>query len=188
MGLLEDLQELIPDEAGKGKAKELIGEEAGRYVPRTRLNEEIEKAKLTKQQLEALDGKLKEMEKAGTDVEALKKERESWTQKEADYNAQLETLRKDGETKEALLKAKAKNTAAVMALLDRTKPLDEQINTLKKSDPYLFGDTVKLPAQGTPADKQEPRTQRYTREQVAGMSQAEVSKNYKEIKEDMKSW
>ena len=61
------------------------------------------------------------------------------TQTKTDYEAKLTSAKKDAEIDSKLYLAKAKNITAVKALIDNTKPIDDEIKRLQKDESYLFG-------------------------------------------------
>ncbi|AAU85086.1 head scaffolding protein [Bacillus phage BCASJ1c] len=104
-----------------------------------------------KEQLEARDNQLKELgEKAkGNDeltaqIEDLKQQNETV---KTEYEQKLQQQAFNHKLESSLTGAKVKNTKALKALLDldtikldgeHLKGLDDQLNNLKESDPYLF--------------------------------------------------
>lgn len=112
-----------------------------------------------KKQLAERDSQLNELKKSVGDNEALtakiaELENINKTVK-ADYENQLESLRKDNEIESKLRDAKAKNIKAAKALLNPNDDLDKQIKFLKEQEDtkFLFeGETkIQVPAGTTPA-------------------------------------
>lgn len=150
---LEQLKELGLDEEIAKKILEAYKEAIkDKYVPIERFNEVNEEKKELKNQLEDRDKQLQELKvkAAGneeltakiTELEELNK------QTKEEYENKIAALRKETAIELALKDAKAKNIKAVKALLDLEKisldgdkiiGLDEQLEGLKESDPYLFG-------------------------------------------------
>ena len=96
------------------------------------------------EQLEELSEKAKGNEELTQQIEELKQQNET-TKNE--YEQKLQQQAFDHTLENSLTGAKVKNTKAVKALLDMDtikldgdtlKGLDEQLNGLKESDPYLF--------------------------------------------------
>lgn len=84
----------------------------------------------------------------GVDVEKLKTAANEW---ETKYNTEMAEIKKNSAIELAITKAGARNAAALKALLNlndvkyddgKLIGLDEQINTVKKTDTYLFSDDV----------------------------------------------
>lgn len=125
------------------RAKNSGAEDLPIYIPKSRFDDK--NAKLTE-----AEGKITEIEnQLKAAQEQLKAVPENWKQQLDDAKAALETQKIEYEGKltaavaEADRTAKiygsgARNAKAVRALLDDTKPIDEQLEALKKSDSYLF--------------------------------------------------
>lgn len=151
---LEQLKELGLDEEIAKKVLEAHKEAIkDNYVPIARFNEINEEKKELKNQLEDRDKQLQELKvkAAGneeltakiTELEELNK------QTKEEYENKIAALRKETAIELALKDAKARNIKAVKALLDLDKVsldgdnllgLEEQLEGLKESDPYLFGE------------------------------------------------
>jgi len=144
----------IDEEKLEGIVTEIGKELAKRFIPKDKYNEVAQ----TKQRLEAdlveRDKQLEELKKAAGDNDNLKKqieELQAANKKAAEeWQAKFAQMQLDFAIEKALTAANARNTKAVKALLDLEKVkldgenllgLDEQLKTLKKSDPYLFTDT-----------------------------------------------
>lgn len=102
-------------------------------------------------QLKELSSKVGDNEELKTQIEELQNKNK--TAKE-EYEAKISKMQFDYALEKALGKAGAKNNKAVKALLDSEKikldgetliGLDEQLSSLKTSDPYLFADEQKQP-------------------------------------------
>lgn len=151
---LEQLIELGLDEEIAKKVieayKQSIKDE---YIPIARFNEVNEDKKELKVQLDERDVQLSELKvKANGNEELTNKINElenlNNTTKE-EYEEKIKTLRKETNIELALKDMKAKNVKAVKALLDLEKVsldgenligLDEQLETLKEKESYLFGE------------------------------------------------
>ena len=151
---LEQLKELGLDEEIAKKVLEAHKEAIkDNYVPIARFNEVNEEKKELKNQLKDRDKQLQELKvkAAGneeltakiTELEELNK------QTKEEYENKIAALRKETTIELALKDAKARNIKAVKALLDLDKVsldgdnllgLEEQLEGLKESDPYLFGE------------------------------------------------
>ncbi|MCD3202881.1 phage scaffolding protein [Clostridium botulinum] len=95
-------------------------------------------------QLNDLKDKAKDSEELSQEIEKLKADNEKTTK---DYEAKLSQVSFDTKFEKAIAGYKAKNPKALRALLDMEKVklvddtfigLEEQVNTLKESDAYLF--------------------------------------------------
>lgn len=121
----------------------------GEYVPKARFNEINEAKQGLEQQIAERDKQLDELKKVDAEGLQQKIEELQAANKEAvaAHQAELAGLRLDGAIELALTQARAKNSKAVAALLDREKikidgervsGLDEQLQALKKDNDYLF--------------------------------------------------
>lgn len=122
------------------------------YIPKSRFDEVDGKRKAAEAAVSGF-----EADKQKAVEEALKGIPKDWQEQLNNAKAALETQKKEYEKKLAdqtksadiaakLYEAGARNVKAVRALLDDSKPIDEQITALKASDGYLFGGTA---AKGT---------------------------------------
>jgi hypothetical protein len=115
-----------------------------------------------KSQLDGVAAKLKAFD--GVDVAALKGEidtlKKDMTTKDADFKAQLADRDFQTAVTAAITTAKGKNPKAVMALLNtetlkasknQKEDIAAALETLRKSDAYLFDDSKPADSGGTPA-------------------------------------
>ena len=150
LGISEDLAE---------KASEAVKKEYKDYVPRTRLNEEIQKKKNAEDNYNTVKSELDKLKESAGDNETLK--------------SQIESLKKDLQTKESAHKAEiadmkmtnaiqaaighmAQDVGLVAGLLDKSKlilsddgkltGLEDQIKGLKESKPFLFKEGETYPS------------------------------------------
>ena len=135
-----------------------IGKELPKYfIPKDKYNEVAEAKKKLEADLAARDTQLEELKKAAGTSEELKAQIEQLqaeNQKAAEeWQAKMAQMQLDFAIEKALTAAKAKNAKAVKALLDLEKVkldgeqllgLEDQLKTLKETDPYLFGDSGKV--------------------------------------------
>lgn len=137
------------------------------YVSKTQFNEKNDAYKQAKQEIENLTNDISTLSEANKANEALQSQikelQDAATQREADYNESIKTLKIDTAITKALSKSGAMNETILTGLLDRTKiaigedntitGIQEQIVALKESDPYLFKqDSIKgvVPGDATP--------------------------------------
>lgn len=137
------------------------------YVSKTQFNEKNDAYKQAKLEIENLTTDINNLSEANKANEALQSQikelQDAATQREADYNESIKTLKIDTAITKALSKSGAMNETILTGLLDRTKiaigedntitGIQEQINALKESDPYLFKqDSIKgvVPGDATP--------------------------------------
>lgn len=144
----EDYDRFAEKIAADGKIK-IVNAADGSYIPKAKFDEARNEAKAYKAQIDEMNAKLGGMAQLQTDADG--------------YKTQIAELRREMETKEteharerlsyrakdALRAAKVKNADLAMRLIDAGKlsekdgaimGLDEQIESLKKTDGYLFDD------------------------------------------------
>lgn len=155
------------------------------WVPKARFNEALGSEKLAKEQLEATTTQLEELKKSASLTEEQKNQLKTFEdqlkqQKEA-HDTELKKLRLDHAIENALSKAGARNTKAARALLDESKivmgddntiaGLTEQLETIRKDNDFLFesageGEGNDPPAQPKPRFGGEGGGLRLTTEQA----------------------
>lgn len=157
----EELYNQVMEKVGE---KELIVNDGsyiknddGAYIPREKFNELNEDVKQLKQQVKERDNQLEELRKQAKDSEELQEQIKELQEKneetQQEYEDRIQQQRFDHAVEQALMKQEAKNVKAAKALLDTDKislddngnliGLEEQVKTLKESDPYLFGPNLK---------------------------------------------
>ena len=152
---MEKLKELIGEElytqvvAKLGDKKLFVGE--GEFIPKSRLDEKIAEVAKAKEQLADRDKQLSDIgEKAKGNEELTKQLAEIKALNESEkleYENKLSQAKRNYAIDSALKGAGAKNTKALMALLDQEQikieedkvvGIEEQLTKLKESDSYLF--------------------------------------------------
>lgn len=142
----EELYNQVMQKAGENKI-DIVSN--GEWIPKEKFNQINENLKQYKADLKDRDKQLEELKKVNPEelqskIQELQQENERIAQEK---DEQLKQQAFDFALKEALTGAKAKNPKAVQALLktdaikldgDKLLGLEEQLNTLKESDPYLF--------------------------------------------------
>lgn len=151
---LEQLIEMgLDEEAAKKVLKAYQASIKDEYIPIARFNEVNEEKKELKTQIVERDTQLKELKVKATGNEELttkivELENLNNATKE-EYETKIAALRKETSIELALKDQRAKNIKAVKALLDLDKVtvdgdnligLKEQLEGLKESDSYLFGE------------------------------------------------
>ena len=127
------------------------------FIPKDKYNEVAEAKKKLEADIQERDNQLEQLKNAAGNSEELKAQIEQLqaeNQKAAEeWQAKMAQMQLDFAIEKALAAAKAKNVKAVKALLDLEKVkldgeqllgLDDQLKTLKETDPYLFGDSGKV--------------------------------------------
>lgn len=142
LGISEDLAE---------KAAEASKEEFKNYVPRDRLNEEIQKKKNAEDALNSVKQELDNLKtSAGDSVQMkdqIKKLQDELKEKETRYTGEIADMKMTNAI-QAAVSGSAQDAGLVAGLVDKTKlilgedgkvtGLDEQIKSLRESKPFLF--------------------------------------------------
>ena len=170
------------------------------FIPKARFDE-VNNAKNTAEALvKERDGQLETLKNSTGDVESLKQQihtlQDDNKAKDEAHAAEIKQLKIDSAIESALTGAKAKNNLAVKALLkdlDKAeigddgliKGLAEQIESLRKSDEYLFeAKESKRKFKGAePGEGADPEPKELTNEQFNKMSYKEKVNLFNENKE-----
>lgn len=126
---------------------QVIAAHDGTWLPRSRLDEEIEKRRELGRQLEEAKGRLADMEPLRGQIEELVRDME-------DRDRTIAALRRSGMIREALNRAHARDAEIVEKLLDAEAVgadgtgLAGQIAALKERCSYLFESTEEPASQG----------------------------------------
>ena len=154
---MDKLKELLGEEL-YNKVKEKLGDKKimiddGNFIPKARFDEVNEQKNEYKKMVDERDKQLeslKEKAKGHDDLTAKLTELEEQNKNtKTEYEAKMAELKKNTAIDLFLSNQKAKNVKAVKALLDMEKVsidgdnligIEEQLKSLKESDPYLFGD------------------------------------------------
>lgn len=147
------LSEELADKVAKASSDELKG-----YIPKSRLDEVIKERDTFKGTVEERDKQLEELKKSSGDNEALKTQIAEMQKANAEAikakDAEIAKIKLDNAVEKALGESKAKNSKAVMALLNlegaelaedgSVKGLAEQIEKLKADEgtSFLFDATT----------------------------------------------
>ena len=148
----EDLIALGLSEEQAEKVANASAEELKGYIPKTRLDEVIKERDTYKSTLSDRDKQLENLKKSSGDNEELKKQIADMQKANADAikakDAEIAKIKLDNAVEKALAEGKAKNTKAVMALLNlegaelaedgTVKGLAEQIDKLKSDEGTSF--------------------------------------------------
>lgn len=110
------------------------------FIPKSRLDEEITKRKGLEEQVNGFEAAKKQAvdEAVKSLNEKLKAIPEDWKQQIETAKAETEKVKKSSEVTIKIHEAGARNVTAVKALIDETKPIDEELKRIRTSDPYLF--------------------------------------------------
>lgn len=148
----EELTALGLSEAQAEKVANASAEELKGYIPKTRLDEVIKERDTYKTTLSDRDKQLEDLKKSSGDNEALKTQIADMQKANAEAikakDAEIAKIKLDNAVEKALAEGKAKNTKAVMALLNlegaelaedgTVKGLAEQIDKLKADEGTSF--------------------------------------------------
>lgn len=171
LGISEELAE----KAAEKSANELKG-----FIPRERLNE-VNKAKdQAEASYNAVKTELDKLKESAGDNEALKMQikqlQDDLKEKEKDHAAEIADMKMTNAIQAAIGGA-AQDAELVAGLLDRTKlilsedgkvtGLEDQINGLKESKPFLFKDSAGYPSVKDKGEVGTPGGSGATREQFA---------------------
>lgn len=142
------------------KEKNSGAEDLPIYIPKSRFDDKNTKLMEAEGKITNFENQLKAVQ------EQLKAIPEDWKQQIDDAKTALETQKTEYEGKLTAAAAEADRTAkiygsgarnikAVRALLDDTKPIDEQLEALKKSDSYLFSSRGLSKGTGKSSDEED---------------------------------
>ncbi|BDR86124.1 phage scaffolding protein [Clostridium tetani] len=142
----------IPEDIQK-KYKDVDLADSSNYIEKSKFDSINNQINDLQTQIKERDNQLKDLSSKAGNNEELKKQIEELQSKnkiaKEEYEGKISKMKFDYTLEKALNKAGAKNSKAVMALLNAEKikldgesliGLDEQLTSLKTSDPYLFGD------------------------------------------------
>ncbi|PAE27907.1 scaffolding protein [Paenibacillus sp. 7884-2] len=147
----EELYNQVVEKAGDNKIAVVSD---GQWIPKQKFDDINTSLKDYKDQLKERDAQLEELKKV--DAEGLQQTiadlQETNKTTISDYEEKLQQKTFDYALKDALTNAKVRNTKAAKALLDlesikldgdKFLGLDDQLNAIKESDPYLFDQETK---------------------------------------------
>ncbi|WP_453992122.1 phage scaffolding protein [Bacillus nitroreducens] len=150
----EELYNLVTEKAGEHKIAVVSD---GNWFPKEKFDTVNNDNKELKKQLKSRDDQLEELKKV--DAEGLQQKildlQKANEDAEKEWQSKLAQQKFDFSLKDALISAKVRNPKAVKALLnlesikldgDKLLGLEEQLNTIKESDPYLFEEEQQDPS------------------------------------------
>ncbi|WP_137744845.1 phage scaffolding protein [Robertmurraya siralis] len=151
-----DLKEILGEELYK-QVMEKLGDEKidivsnGQWIPKQKFDDINTSLKELKDQMKDRDKQLEELKTKATGNEELQQKIQELQEKnentEKEYQQKLQQQTFDYALKDALSGAKVRNPKAAKALLDlesikldgdKLLGLEDQLKTIKESDPYLF--------------------------------------------------
>lgn len=108
------------------------------YIGKVRFDEVNTKLKDSEKKVSDLTKQLEEANKGSqAAIDAAVKAKED--ELTATFNSEKETLVKEHSTEIAIMNAHGKNVKAIKALIDPTKPIEDELKRIQESDSYLFG-------------------------------------------------
>lgn len=134
----EQLEEKLKD----NKEIKLVNLKSGSYVDKQKLTDKETELATANETIKGLKETVAKFD--GVDIEKLKTDAKNW---EVKYNTDIAAVKLDSAVNMALVEAKAKNPKLAKAALDmslvkmdgdKLLGLSEQLENIKKSDPYLF--------------------------------------------------
>lgn len=134
----EQLEEKLKD----NKEIKLVNLKSGSYVDKQKLTDKETELTTANETIKGLKDTVAKFD--GVDIEKLRTDAKNW---EAKYNKDIAAVKLDSAVNMALVEAKAKNPKLAKAALDmslvkmdgdKLLGLSEQLENIKKSDPYLF--------------------------------------------------
>ena len=205
----DDLYKAVKEKLGD-KADKLIVNDSGEFIPKERLDSEIAKRKEAEgelegktKEIEAVNGKLTELQKAaeGNDelksqlakmqeeVETVKTEAQK-TKREMAIKTRIEAdLTRAGVDPEYIDFISGKISVEKLAVSDdlsNITGIDEQVKSLKETHSKFFGKEV---IEGTvPIDGDVPKKDFFTKDEVEKMDQVQVKENLPVIEKSMTKW
>lgn len=152
----DELFAQVEEKVGSLEGYNIIATNDGTWLPKSRLDAEIEKRKQLQTTINGLTGELNTAKQQLAASETLQAQVTQLTSDVAERDKTIAALKISGKVHSALAKENAKDVDLVERLLDHSKiaeddkgnvtGLDDQIKALKESSPYLFG-TEEKPGQ-----------------------------------------
>ena len=144
----DELYAQVEERLGALDGFQVIATNDGSWLPKSRLDAEIERRKGLQATINTLTHDLNEAKQQAADSATLQQQVEQLTRDVADRDGTITGLRRSGKIREALAKANAKDASVVERLLDASKigeddngnltGVEDQIKALKESSAYLF--------------------------------------------------
>lgn len=165
----------------------------GSYIPKEKFDEKNEKVNALEEQIKSRDEQIEQLkndtnatEELQEKIEELQKQNE---QTKEELSTKLEKQRLESEIDKALLSNKARNTKAVKALLDMdkveltddgVKGLEEQLESMKEEESYLFEMEDRQSRAGEDY-KGSDGEGTFTMADIDNMSEDEINENWDEV-------
>ena len=143
---------------------DIVNARDGSYIPKGKFDEERTNVKNLRTQLADVQTKLNEAQSSLTGMDALKTQLAQFTQDLASKDAQIRKMGLEHSISDAIREAKPRNIKVIMSMLDMDKikqsddgkleGISDQLDALKKSDPYLFDEAK--PSKGGTDPRKDP--------------------------------
>jgi hypothetical protein len=204
-----DLVQILGNEELANQVKEKLGEDyliiskkAGDYIPKDKFNEKNSELKALKEQYEAINTKVNDLDKYTKEnnelkdlLDKIKQDNETFkseTQKRIDLDKKKfllrESLIKTGIKDKYLEDAERRFDLDKLEVNDnKVIGFDDRLNPLKETFTEWF-ETKQFSGTGDPAKGNAPNVGLFTKEQVDKMSEQEIYKNLDKINESMTKW
>lgn len=144
----DDLFAQVSEKLNGNESIRLANVANGSYIPKDKYDLERQNVRAQKQQIDELNTKLTELTQKAELSETLRGQLAAMQQTIAQNEAQMQAQRMEYAVRDLVRGSGARNSDIVYRMLDTSKitehegkyvGVDEQIEALKKSDPYLFG-------------------------------------------------
>lgn len=146
----DELYAQVEEKLGALEGFQVIATNDGSWLPKSRLDAEIDRRKELQTTVNTLTKNLNDAKQRLDASATLQQQVEQLTKDVADRDGTISTMRRSGKVREALVKANAKDASVLEKLLDDSKigeddkgnltGVDEQIKALKESSAYLFNE------------------------------------------------
>ena len=166
----------------------------GNYIPKEKFDEKSEKVAALEEQISQRDDQIEQLKEDTNASKELKSKIEELQEKnektQTELQEKLKQQRLESEIEKGLLKNKARNPKAVKALLDMdkikltddgVKGLDEQLESLKENDDYLFELEDNSSSAGDDFKGGNKGGTTITMEQVDSMTEEEINDNWEAV-------
>ena len=146
----DELYAQVEEKLGALEGFQVIATNDGSWLPKSRLDAEIERRKELQTTVNSLTKDLNDAKQQLDASATLQQQVDKLTQDVADRDGTITAMRRSGKVREALVKANAKDASVLEKLLDASKigeddkgnltGVDEQIKALKETSGYLFNE------------------------------------------------
>lgn len=146
----DELYTQVEEKVGSLDGYTLIPTNDGSWLPKSKLDAEIQKRKEMQGTINTLTKDLNDANEKLSKSGTLQAQVDQLTKDLADRDSQITSMKRSSKIHDLLTKANAKDVSVVEKLLDESKITEddkgelkgvtEQVDELKKSSPYLFSD------------------------------------------------